>query len=730
MSYLVDGDGVLAIKRVCVIGAGTMGSGIAAHLANLGFEVTLLDTSQESVIVNFDRSKMARPPHYYFPDRANDIRLGNTTEHLAWVSEADWVCEAVFEDLGVKKALFAKIDPYLRPDAMITTNTSGLQIALLAEDMSDGFKERFHGTHFFNPPRFLKLLELIPTNDTDPEVVHLMGKFLEAKVARRVVVAKDTPGFIANRYGMWCMFQAVHVAERLHLSVEEVDTITGPFLGRPRSGSFRLNDLVGLDVMRDIARNLIERCPNDPHVNAFQLPNAIIQLLARGWIGEKSGQGFYRREGKEFLAVDLQTLAYRQGREVDLPTVNSLLTLPLGERLRQALDLRDETGEFLRNYLIPILRYADYLKEEISNSVLDFDRVMMWGFGWQMGPFAMIDAIGPERLGLADKRFYQVGSQLGFDAVYHPIAERPEYAPLTSYPILSSGETFLLRDLGDGICAVSLTTKMGVINPVVVRELTELFEKQSMNRCVLTSEAKSFSAGYDLKFFSERILANDFVGIEEELASLQRLGELLESRGTVAAVFGHCLGAGLELALSCAHIVAQAETQIGLPEPKVGLIPGGRGTALMRLNNENSARRLAEVAVTMAEGTISSTADHARTLGYLRATDVTSYHPDRLIFDAKKVALSASPIERPLWLQMEGPLVGMIDRGHAEARSKGSMSEYDEVIANKIKTIFAKATSYEDALAKERSEFADLCNRAFTHARIKHMLETNRPLRN
>ena len=281
----------LKAKRVCVIGAGTMGSGIAAHLANLGFEVSLLDATQSSVTDAFERARNGRLPLFYTPECANAIRLGNTRDNLAWLEDADWVCEAIVERLDAKQALYAQIEPHVRPDAAITTNTSGLEISLLVAGRSDWFRRRFLGAHFFNPPRYLKLLELIPTDETEPAVVEDMTRFFEDSVGRRVVRAKDTPGFIANRFGMWCMFHAIHVAERLHLSVEEVDAVTGRFLGRPKSATFLLNDMVGLDVMRDIAANLIERCSADPQIAVFELPDSMLHLLALGWLGEKSGHG-------------------------------------------------------------------------------------------------------------------------------------------------------------------------------------------------------------------------------------------------------------------------------------------------------------------------------------------------------------------------------------------------------------------------------------------------------
>lgn len=720
----------LAVKNICVIGAGTMGSGIAAHLANLGFQVTLLDATQNGVIDAFERARNARPPHFYTPERAGEVRLGNTHEHLGWLTDADWIIEAIVERPDAKRTLYAQIDLLIRPDAMISTNTSGLEISMLAEGRSESFRRRFLGTHFFNPPRYLKLLELIPTAETDPDVVLAMTRFLEEKAGRRVVLAKDTPGFIANRYGMWCMFHAIHVAEKLRLTVEEVDVITGAFLGRPKSGSFRLNDIVGLDVMRDIAANLLTRCAHDPSVGTLTAPSSMVHLLARGWLGDKSGHGYYRREGGELLALDLNTFAYRMRQEVVFPSLTALENLPLGERIARAMELKDPAGEFLRLYLVPALRYAAQIKEEVSHSVLDFDRVMEWGFGWQMGPFALIDAIGPERLGLPNKRSFVDGQQLTYAGTYAPLPKEPQYATLPDFPLVGQGETYNLRDLGDGISAVCLTTKMGVISPLLIDELTSLIERSELSRFVLASEGRAFSAGFDLRYFLSAIEDERWNDVDVALQKLQRLGALLERRTVVAAVHGYCLGAGLELALSASHIVAHPESQIGLPEAKVGLLPSGRGTALMRLYNQHTAKRLTEIAVTVAQGTIAPTADHARSLGYLRPTDVTCYHPDRIITEAKKLALTASPMPRPAWAGVVGPLVGMIDREIGEAQKRNELTEYDAVIGHKLKQIMARSPSYEEAVLKERVEFLDLCDNALTLARIRHMIDTGKPLRN
>lgn len=717
-------------RQVCVIGAGTMGSGIAAHLANLGFSVTLLDATADSIRAAFDRAKQQRPPHFYVAGTADTIRLGSIAENLEWVSEADWVCEAIIEKLDAKRDLFALLEDHLRPDALISTNTSGLQIGLLTEGRSESFKRRFIGTHFFNPPRYLKLLELIPTEDTDPQVIADTTKFLEEKAARRVVLAKDTPGFIANRFGMWSMFHAIHVAEKLRLTVEQVDLITGPFLGRPRSGSFRLNDLVGIDIMVDIAQNLIARCPNDPFTKTLQNPKTVDFLLEKGWIGNKVGQGYFRKEGKEFVSLDLQTHTYRERQEPDLPSLVAIERQPLAERLPAALSLRDETGEFLREYLVPTLQYANYLKEEISHSVQDFDRVMQWGFGWEVGPFEMIDMIGASTIGIESKKFYQAGEILNFAGSYSPTPAEPEYRRLVDYPLLDQREGFNIRDLGDGVLSVGLTTKMGVIGPAIVDSLTEFLSEDGIKRFVFSSEAKVFSAGYDLRYFVEAVDAGDFPGIADSIEKFENLASLFRRHASVGAVFGYCLGGGFEMAGACSRLIATAETQIGLPEAKVGLIPGGAGNALMRMRMQENAKRLVEGVKTLTLGAISSSADDARVLGYLRREDVTCYNADRLITDAKNLALTVEPEPLPEWNAIVGPFLGMAEQGLRELQAAGDLSDYDVQIGDKIKSVFGRSSSYEDAVAKERHAFVELTREGLSLARMRHMLETGKPLRN
>lgn len=724
-------DRLLTGNTVCVIGAGTMGAGIAAHLANLGFKVTLLDLTFQSVHAAFDRAKQARPPHFFVRGTADQIRLGSIEENLDWVKGADWVCEAIVEKLDAKRALYERLDGLVDADALISTNTSGLEISSLVEGRSESFKRRFFGTHFFNPPRYLKLLELIDTEFNSEEDHRAVVEFLENRVARRVVPALDTPGFIANRYGMWSMYHAIHVAEKLQLSVEQVDLITGPFLGRPRSGSFRLNDIVGLDIMQDIARNQFARCPDDPYIGTLINPKSVDYLLGIGNIGNKAGKGYYDKIGNDLLSFDLTTHAYRQRIEPNLPTVTDHLKKPLGERIQIGLAAKDEVGEFLRLYLLPTLRYADYLKGSICYSIRDFDRVMQWGFGWEMGPFAMIDAIGSSTVLGSEKQFYSPEGELApTELERFAIQPEPQYRQLSEYPVVASHGLVDVRDLGDGVRSIELRTKMGSVPPQGVEDLHAFLDANPEGRFVLASPGRAFSVGFDLNFFQDAIDREDWVGIEVALEKLQTLGEKLASRRIVAALHGYALGGGLELAMSCPLVVALADAQIGLPEAKVGLIPGGRGVTMMRQRSQGGAQMMRDTVGSMVSGIVASNAVEAKQFGLLRQADEVCFHPDRLITRAKELALSVEPLPAAEWVVMPPFTAGMIDEKLSELNKAGTLTNYDVLIGEQLKHVMVKAKSYDEAVRLERERFLTLCRRPETKARIAHMLETGKPLRN
>lgn len=723
-------------NKVAVIGAGTMGSGIAAHCANLGMEVLLFDVSTEAVHQAFERAKGLKPPHFFNHESIERITLCSIESDIAKVSEADWVCEAVIEKMDVKRHLYEMIEPYLREDAMISTNTSGLEIRLLAEGRRESFRKRFLGTHFFNPPRYLKLIELIPTDETERDVVSAITEFLEDKVGRRVVLAKDTPGFIANRFGMWALYQAIHSAEKLGFNVETVDAIAGTFIGRPRTGVFRLCDLIGLDIMQDVAINLQKRCTYDENVDVLSPPSSLTDLMEAGRIGSKVGSGYYKREGSDYLVYDFNTHSYRPQINPELPTLNELKKQPLSERLRNALERRDEAGEFLRMHLIPVLEYAAFVADEIAYTAEDFDRVMKWGWGWELGPFELIDALGTEVVKAHSSKpavfsvdsYYTVDESYNFDKKAFTSRDKNEkYIGVENFHITKTGTNWSLRDDGEGGVIFEWNTKMNVLNPDVLKALNEVLEKAENNKVFLMNTGKGFSAGFDLGMFLKASEEGRFNEVESWLIELQNCSSNLSVKNSVAGVYGFCLGGGLELAMHCQKIVAAPETQVGLPETSVGLVPAGGGTTLMRLRTQHDAKLMCKAILVLGTGSKVSAFD-AHKESFFLDQDVVVTNADQLVYRTIKSTLTKRPV--PEWHPAPPLVATMVDSELTKMKSTNTLGSYGMKLVEEIKHLFLRTKSKEDCLAKEREVFLQLLGTPMTQARIKHMMETGKPLNN
>jgi 3-hydroxyacyl-CoA dehydrogenase len=713
-----------------------MGSGIAAHLSNLGFDVSLFDLTPESVRSAFDRAVHARPPHFYDTDAASRVKLFSIANDLERIRDSEWVCEAVVEKSDVKRELYERIEPLLADDAMISTNTSGLEISLLAEGRSDSFRERFLGTHFFNPPRYLKLIELIPTATTSSTAVDSYREFLENSAGRRVVVAKDTPGFIANRYGMWVLFHAIHAAEKLRLTVEQVDLITGPFLGRPKTATFRLADLIGIDIMDDIARNIRERCLNDARHSSLDMSLTLSTLLGSGRLGNKAGRGYYERTGKGFLVLNFEDGTYREAEQTTLSTISELERASFGERIRAALEKKDEVGEFLRLHLPAVLDYAMEIGSEISHSVEDFDRVMKWGFGWEIGPFEMVDRIGYDVLAghLTSTRwreklpFYSSGKHLDFATLRHkPSKDNARFATVDTLRRTAEGEGWRTRDDGTDGIVFEFDTKMNSLSYPLLVALRETIENAGQKRVTLANMGKAFSAGFDLRTFLKAAEDNAFEEVEKWLKELQRCGDTLRTARTAASVQATALGGGLELAMHCGLVLAAPEAVLGLPETTVGLIPAGGGTTILRHRAQADARAFAAAAMTIALGTRSAAAG-AKKLKLLRAEDRIATNPDQILVETLESDIPEWP--DPAWLAPPGPARGMIEDEIAKLRSAGTLAEYGAQLAEEVKHVFIRAKSYEHSLELERETFLRVLGRPQTILRIRHFLDTGKALHN
>ena len=707
----------LTIRRVAILGAGTMGGALAAHLTNVGLSVTLLDVTLAAAFEGLERVR----PLLYVPDRLAEIRALGFDEGDQAIEDADWIVEATREQVEVKRATLARVAPFIRPDAVLSTVGGSVPLELLVEGLPEAIGARFVSTHFTLPLAERRFVELRPGPRTDPTLISPMARFLTDVVALRVVRAEQGAGGIVARYGLWCLLFAAHVAEKLRLGVEDVDTIAGSFIGRPHGGIFGTIDLIGIDKLQDVATSLQERTTNAQVARFLTPPASLVSLLARGWTGDKVGQGFYRREGRERLALDLATMVYRQNRDSSLPGLIRQASLPLADRIREGLKGRDEVGEFLREFLVPSLRYAEALRNSSGTSPIDFDRTMKWGFGWDLGPFAMLDA-----LGLGAVRYYDGDKVRNAEGGYDPIRSGSTPHEVKDYPKIDEGNGFSVHDLGDGVQAIALTET--VFKASTVDALIVALSSPAFGRFVLSSTRKDFPA-LDISYVQACLRTGDTSAFDAYLSGFQILGELLESQSCVAAIQGSCLGPSLGLALSCPAIVATGDSQIGFDEAHLGLVPMARGLTLMRSLHGASTRRLSEVAVTLTEGKVTST-DLARQAGLLRPTDVTEFMPERLLDTAKRLVLDISPVPREPLPVGEGPLIGLIDRGLMDRKNRGALTDHDVAVGHRIRQVLARAGTYEESLERERQESIDLGAKALTLARIRHMVETGRQLRN
>jgi len=719
---------VREISKICVMGSGTMGAGIAAHFANLGFHVVLLDKEKSIAELGLERAKKASPPHFYTDESLKYIQIDSIQNFLPRLEEVDWVCEAIVENESAKRDLYEQIEPYLAENTWVTTNTSGFQIHDLIKGRTASFQKRFLGTHFFNPPRYLKLVELISTEKTDPESVKEIHFFLEHQAAKRVVHAKDTPGFIANRFGMWSMFHAIHVAEKLGISVEEVDLLTGPFLGRPKSASFRLNDLIGLDIMQNIANNIYNKCPEDPYHEIFKTPKSLRFLLEHGWIGAKVDRGYYFKHNHEMKVFDLSSLTYRELNLKKNSFIDELMQFSLVERINKGIKDKGKEGLFLREYFLLILKYAMYVFPEVCFNVQDFDQVMKWGFGWEMGPFEMIDALDLDKL-KTSPHFYQDEKVQDCQGQYVPVKKEPEYRESKDFKLIESMEGFNLRDLEDGVIGIGLNLKMGFLRPRMIQSLYQylLLEERPI---VLYSEAPIFSAGFDLRFFLKSAISKNWNLVDEALEDLQKLTELMSQKKIISAVHGFCLGGGLEIALACPAMIVQVESKLGFPESKVGLLPAGTGTSRMYLFNQDNEEQLLQLLKLLTIGASSLNAKDACLIGYVRLSDQVVFHPDRLFEEAKEKVQQLKSKTLPEWKKAEPHLASQMDTVLEDLYTEGKITEYDQQIGKKILEIFCHSDSWKDALKKERKYFVELLGQAQTQSRIEHMLQTGQPLKN
>ena len=743
------------IRSVAVLGAGTMGAQIAAHVANAGLPALLLDVTPEAAAQGLDRARTLKPDPFFTASAVSLVRTGGFDDHLAQISTTDWIIEAVVERLDVKRSLLERVERHRAPHAIVSSNTSGIPIATIADGRSDAFRRHWLGTHFFNPPRYLPLLEIIPTAETDSDVLETIVRFADLRLGKGIVIARDTPNFIANHLGLHGVLQIVRALEAGKYTIEEIDAITGPAIGRPKSATFRTMDIVGIDVLAHVARNLAERLTDEHDRAAFALPRLIEDLVARGWIGAKSGQGFYRKGADgEILTLDPATMSYRPKQPAKFASIDAARSIDAtGERIRALYEGKDRVGDFLRETLKPTLDYAVRVAPEIAHSEEDVDRAMRWGFGWELGPFETLAALtgsSASAVVTADKNPGQATRLQAPDG-------RPGLLILRQAReqnrIVKKNAGASLVDLGDGVLCVEFHSKMNAIGGDTIQMLTAGVKEATANfrALVVGNEGMHFSAGANLMLVLLEAQEGNWDEIELMVRAFQGATMALKHADVpvIVAPAGMAIGGGCEIAMHADRVQAAAESYIGLVEVGVGIIPAGGGTKEMLARAMEEAApgndllpAVQRVFETIGFARVSTSGPDAQRLGYLRPVDAFTMNRERLIADAKARALArAADYVKPqpraaIRVGGEGILAALKLGIHLALRG-GRISEHDAVIGRKLAWILAggnqpHATTLTEQhlLDLEREAFLSLCGERKTQERMAHTLKTGKPLRN
>jgi 3-hydroxyacyl-CoA dehydrogenase len=789
---------MIQVKKAAVLGAGTMGAQIAAHLANAGIPALLLDIVPQDkpdrnavARAGLEAAKKSKPAAFFTADRAALVTIGNLEDDLPKLKDCDLIIEAVVENPDIKRSLYEKVEQHRRPGSIVASNTSGIPLRQLAEGRSDDFRAHFVGMHFFNPPRYMHLVEIIRTEWTKPEVSCSMFGFLDERLGKGVVVAKDRPNFIANRVGTYGALVTMQTMLASGYSIEEVDKITGPATGRPKTATFRTFDLVGLDVFAHVVKNLHENLPDDPEREIFRMPDFVSKMIERGLLGNKTKAGFYQRkqgEGdkREIRTLDTVTLDYRAAQKVKLPSLDMAKNIEdTRERLKALTWAKDRVGEFLWKTLSRTLCYTADRIPEIADTVVEVDRAMRWGFNWELGPFEVWDAIGVEKsvaklqaegrpvpanveklLASGAKTFYKQenGQRFYFDfpsAEYRPLADPPGTIVLKSLKdrtgVIKKNSGASMIDLGDGVAGVEFHSKMNSIGGDTLEMLRFAIAETEKNfvGLVVGNQGVNFSVGANLMLMLMEAQDENW----EELEMIGRyfqqsvMSLRYSARPVVVAPFQMVFGGGCEMVLHADRVRAAAETYIGLVEVGVGIIPAGCGTKEMLLRAMDSipagmkdadpfpfVKRAFE---TIALAKVATSAEQARDFGFLREEDSISMNGDRLIADAKKqvLALAASgyaqPQPRTDILALGNPALATLKLGVHLMKRAGYISDHDALIGEKLARILtggdlnhATQVSEQYLLDLEREAFLSLIGTRKSQDRIAHMLKTGKPLRN
>lgn len=789
------------IRKAAVIGAGTMGCGIAAHLANAGVPCVLLDIVPPDLSDDERKSPAARSrlaidalgnatrgrlKSFFDASLASVVETGNIEDDLGKIVDCDWIIEAVTERIDVKKGLYEKIAPHRRSDAVVSSNTSGISLGILMEAMDEDFRKHFLITHFFNPPRYLYLLEIVSGPDTLAEVTETLERFAEVRLGKGIVRCKDTPNFIGNRIGVHAMAACGHLTEAMGLSFEEVDAITARPLGRPKSASYRLQDIVGIDVSFFVMENVAKLLPDDESRDLFRPPAIFERLVKEGRLGRKTAAGFYKKEGKEILVLDAETFEYRPQKKVSFASLDAAKREPdAGARIKTLLAGDDVAAEFAWKLIAGTLCYSARRIPEIADDVVSIDQAMRWGFAWDLGPFETWDAIGVEEsvgrmkddgmdvpefvtdmlasgqktfYGRADgrKTYFEIG-----DKKQQPVADRDGVILLSerraaSSPVLQN-DAASVWDIGEGVLGVEFHSKMNSITDQTLDTITAAIdeaERGDWAGVVIGNQAEHFSVGANIAALAQAASEKSWDQIDAMIRVFHRtvLRMRYALKPVVVSTQGYSLGGGCEIPMASHHVQAAAETYMGLVELGVGLIPAGGGTRELACRAHEAVpvdvpadifpfvHRAFE---TIAQAKVSTSAVEARNLGFLRAGDVVTMNRDRALGDARRAVVYmaeqgfAPPARRTAVRVVGRTGLAELEAGLHQFHEAKYISDYDRYLGQRLAYVLCggevddtSVVIEEYLLDLEREVFKELCGQAKTMERIGHMLKTGKPLRN
>lgn len=774
------------IRRVAVLGAGTMGARIAAHFANAGIPAYLFDIvlpgkpDRNAAAQNGLQTALKAKPAAFFKDSlAGLVTPGNFDDDLPKIKDCDWVIEAVTEDLGIKRSLWSRVEAVRKPGTIVSTNTSGIPLHSIAESFSDEMRQHFCGTHFFNPPRYLHLLELIPGPGTQPEILSYLREFGDRRLGKGVVDCKDTPNFIGNRIGSFVGGTVQKLTVEDDYTIEEVDALTGTLIGLPRSGSYRLLDIVGLDIWAHVSRNLYEGVPDDPWRDRFLMQPFLQTLIERKWIGDKTGQGLYKKvdtDGKrEFWAIDWKTGEYRPPSKPRFPSIEGAkMQEDLKARLQLLVALPDRAGSFLWKMFRDTMIYSAAMIPEISDRVVEIDRAMKWGYANTLGPFELWDALGfvptakrienegielpplvQKMLSSGAGSFYKAADENGqprncyFDLMgggFRVLEDRPGITSIAdtrrARGVVKKNAGASLVDIGDGVLLCEFHSKMNALGDDIISMIQQGIAETEKNfvAMVIGNQGENFSVGANLMLVLLAAQEGEWDELNLAISRFQKGSMAIKyaPKPVVVAPFGYTFGGGCEVALHGARVQASAEAYMGLVEVGVGVIPAGGGCK--ELIARGIEPRKAFEMIGMAK--VSTSAAEAREMGLLRDGDQISMNPERLIGDAKTLALSLAPTYAPGAPRTDIKVGGddtyaLLKTGLYMMRQGDYISDYDAVVGDKLAYVLSGGKASGETLVSEqylldleREAFLSLCGRRETQQRISHMLKTGKPLRN